>query len=177
MCLVIVVMAAVWPIVLWRMCDGGGSVKKESKKMSKQLRITILGKTRCVLLHFDSSKHCVCPLYKFLYAFKVVKLFSETPCISVIRSAREPYKMNWLPACLRPLCYLSIGPSRSVTLKRNFSFEKLSAVRQLQQNIFGGFHFSFRTSELTGRMFESRSWHNSLFASSQLLFFPEFSPL
>jgi len=27
------------------------------------------------MLHFDSSKRCVCPLYKFLYAFKIVKLF------------------------------------------------------------------------------------------------------
>ena len=44
--------------------------------------ITIRGKTRCVLLHFDSSKRCVCPLYKFLYAFKVVKLFLKHPvCI------------------------------------------------------------------------------------------------
>jgi hypothetical protein len=41
--------------------------------------ITILGKTRCVLLHFDSSKRCVCPLYKFLYDFKVVKLFLKHP--------------------------------------------------------------------------------------------------
>ena len=32
MCIVIVVMAAVWPIVLWRTGDGGGTVKKESKK-------------------------------------------------------------------------------------------------------------------------------------------------
>jgi hypothetical protein len=47
--------------------------------MSKQLRITILGKTRCVLLHFDSSKRFVCPMYKFLYAFKVVKLFLKRP--------------------------------------------------------------------------------------------------
>jgi hypothetical protein len=36
------------------------------KKRSKQLRITIRGKTRYVLLHFESSKRCVCPLYKFL---------------------------------------------------------------------------------------------------------------
>jgi hypothetical protein len=43
------------------------------------LGITILRKTRCVLLHFDSSKRCVCPLYKFLYAFKVVKLFLKHP--------------------------------------------------------------------------------------------------
>jgi hypothetical protein len=50
------------------------------KKRSKQLRITIRGKTRCVLLHFDdSSKRCVCPLYKFLYAFTVVKLFLKHP--------------------------------------------------------------------------------------------------
>jgi len=41
--------------------------------------ITIRGKTRCVLLHFDSSKRCVCPLYKFLYAFKIVKLFLKHP--------------------------------------------------------------------------------------------------
>jgi len=79
MCIVIVVMAAVWPIGLWRRGDGGGTVKKESKKRSKQLRITIRGKTRCVLLHFDSSKYCVCPLYKFLYAFKVVKLLLKRP--------------------------------------------------------------------------------------------------
>jgi hypothetical protein len=32
MCIVIVVMAAVWPIGLWHMGDGGGTVKKESKK-------------------------------------------------------------------------------------------------------------------------------------------------
>jgi len=41
--------------------------------------ITIRGKTRCVLLHFDSSKRCICPLYRFLYAFKVVKLFLKHP--------------------------------------------------------------------------------------------------
>jgi hypothetical protein len=32
MCIVIVVMAAVWPIGLWSRGDGGGTVKKESKK-------------------------------------------------------------------------------------------------------------------------------------------------
>jgi hypothetical protein len=31
--------------------------------------IIFWGKPRCVLLHFDSSKRCVCPLYKFLYTF------------------------------------------------------------------------------------------------------------
>jgi hypothetical protein len=52
------------------------------------LRITILGKTWCVLLHFDSSKLCVCPLYKFLYAFKVVKLFLKHPvyCVDKVYS-------------------------------------------------------------------------------------------
>jgi hypothetical protein len=40
--------------------------RRNQKKRSKLLRITIRGKTQCVLLHFDSSKHCVCPLYKFL---------------------------------------------------------------------------------------------------------------
>jgi hypothetical protein len=37
--------------------------------------VTIPGKTRCVLLHDDSSKHCTCPLNKSIYAFKVVTLF------------------------------------------------------------------------------------------------------
>jgi hypothetical protein len=32
MCIVIVVMAAVWTILLWLRGDGGGTVKKESKK-------------------------------------------------------------------------------------------------------------------------------------------------
>jgi hypothetical protein len=43
--------------------------------------VIIPGKTRCVLLHYDSSKHCTCPLNKFILAFKVVKLFFVTPCI------------------------------------------------------------------------------------------------
>jgi hypothetical protein len=33
MCIVIVVMAAVWPIGLWRRVDGGGAVKKECNVM------------------------------------------------------------------------------------------------------------------------------------------------
>jgi hypothetical protein len=37
--------------------------------------VTIPGKTRCVLLHYDSSKHCTCPLNKFIQVLKVVKLF------------------------------------------------------------------------------------------------------
>jgi hypothetical protein len=53
-------------IGLWRRGDDEGTVKKEWKKRSKQLRIIIRGKTRCVSLHFESSKRCVYPLYKFL---------------------------------------------------------------------------------------------------------------
>ena len=45
--------------------------------------MTIRGKTRCVLLYFVSSKRCVCPLYKFLYAFKVVKLFLKHPVLKI----------------------------------------------------------------------------------------------
>jgi hypothetical protein len=37
--------------------------------------MSIPGKTLCVLLHYDSSKHCICPLNTFTQAFKVVKLF------------------------------------------------------------------------------------------------------
>jgi hypothetical protein len=39
---------------------------------------TIRGKTR-VLLYYDISKHCTCPLNKFIYHFKVVKLFFKHP--------------------------------------------------------------------------------------------------
>jgi hypothetical protein len=37
--------------------------------------MTIPGKTRCALLHYDSWGHCACPLNKFMQAFKVVNLF------------------------------------------------------------------------------------------------------
>jgi hypothetical protein len=35
--------------------------------------------TCSVLLHYDGSKRCVCPLYKFVSSFKVVKLFLKHP--------------------------------------------------------------------------------------------------
>jgi hypothetical protein len=41
--------------------------------------VTIPVKTRCVLLHYDSSKHYTCPLNKVIYVFKVVKLFLKHP--------------------------------------------------------------------------------------------------
>jgi hypothetical protein len=41
--------------------------------------ITIRGKTRCVLLYYDISKHGICPLRKCIYSFKVVKLFLKHP--------------------------------------------------------------------------------------------------
>jgi hypothetical protein len=43
------------------------------------IKVTILGETRCVFLHYDSSKHYTFPLNKFVYAFKVVKLFLKQP--------------------------------------------------------------------------------------------------
>jgi hypothetical protein len=55
--------------------------RRNRKSSTKLLRIIIWSKTRCVVLHFDSSKLCVYPLYKFLYAFKFVKLFLKHPCI------------------------------------------------------------------------------------------------
>jgi hypothetical protein len=33
----------------------------------------------CVLLHYDSSKRCTCPLNKCIYAFKFVKLYLKHP--------------------------------------------------------------------------------------------------
>jgi hypothetical protein len=35
--------------------------------------------TCSVLLHYDNSERCVCPLYKFVYSFKVAKLFLKHP--------------------------------------------------------------------------------------------------
>jgi hypothetical protein len=39
--------------------------------------------TRSVLLHYDSSKR-VCPLYKFVYSFKDVNLFSKYPVYGIL---------------------------------------------------------------------------------------------
>jgi hypothetical protein len=41
--------------------------------------MTISGKTLCILLHYDSSKHSTCPLNKGIQAFKSVKLFFKHP--------------------------------------------------------------------------------------------------
>jgi hypothetical protein len=68
--------------------------RKNRKKKSKQLRITILGKARCVLLHFDSSKRCVCLLYKFVYAFKFVKLFLKHPLYCNILPMHGPINVK-----------------------------------------------------------------------------------
>jgi hypothetical protein len=43
-----------------------------------------LNQTCSVLLHYDSSKRCVCPLYKLVYSFKVVKLFLKHPVLSLL---------------------------------------------------------------------------------------------
>jgi hypothetical protein len=42
--------------------------------------------TCSVLLHYDSWKCCVYPPYKFIYSFKVVKLFLEHPLFIRVRS-------------------------------------------------------------------------------------------
>jgi hypothetical protein len=39
------------------------------------IRTTFSCNVVCAFLHYDSSKHCTCPMNKFIYAFKVVKLF------------------------------------------------------------------------------------------------------
>jgi hypothetical protein len=40
--------------------------------------------TCSVLLHYDTSKCCVCPLYKFVYSFIVVKLFLKHPIYEIV---------------------------------------------------------------------------------------------
>jgi hypothetical protein len=51
------------------------------------LTITIPGRTRCVLLHYDSSKHCTYPLNKFMQALKIVKLFLKQPVLPMYNVA------------------------------------------------------------------------------------------
>jgi hypothetical protein len=40
--------------------------------------VTISRKTRCLLLHYDSSNYCACPLNKYIQAFKVESSFWNT---------------------------------------------------------------------------------------------------
>jgi hypothetical protein len=53
--------------------------------------------TCSVLLHYDSSKRCVCPLYKFVYSFKIVKLFWKHPILvlSPVELAFVPTEQWW----------------------------------------------------------------------------------
>jgi hypothetical protein len=94
---VIVVMAAVWPIGLWCRGDGGGTVKKESKKEVETIANNYPRQNSVCLLHFDSSRR-VCLLYKFLYAFKVVKHFLKHPV----------YKMQHLEDSGTPVLYIGL---------------------------------------------------------------------
>jgi hypothetical protein len=43
------------------------------------LPVEVTFNRQCVLLHCDSSKHCICPLNKFVYALTVVNLFLKHP--------------------------------------------------------------------------------------------------
>jgi hypothetical protein len=45
----------------------------------------------CVLLYYDISKHCACPLNKFIYSLKVVKLFLKHS-VCVFYNTRGLYK-------------------------------------------------------------------------------------
>jgi hypothetical protein len=63
--------------------------------------------TCSVLLHYDSSKRCVRPLYKFVYFFKVVKLFLKHP---IYYFGIPPLMIR---ACSRILRMASCNKSRS----------------------------------------------------------------
>ena len=101
--------------------------------------IPLLHLLTCVVRHHSRTANIFEPqgLWHRHFKYKFLWILAGILCVSVVKSVREPYKINWSSPCLRPLRFLSIGPSRSVILKHNFSFEKLSAVHQLQQNIFG----------------------------------------
>jgi len=81
------------------------------------------------LLHFDSSKRCVCPLYKILYAFKVVKLFLKHP----VHSLSEHCNGVQICRSSQPqLCYCSIKHSLTITriLQNIITLIKTAFVKQ-----------------------------------------------
>jgi hypothetical protein len=78
--------------------------------------VTNPGKIRCVLLHYDSSKHCTCSLNKFIEAFKVVKLFLKhlyveirrRYCVILIMTCFELRKLLWPVSLYLPWEYEGI---------------------------------------------------------------------
>jgi len=98
-------------------------------KWKSHWTITIRGKTRCVLLHFDSSKCCVCSLYKFLHAFKVVKLFLKHPVFGF------PHNVQHFHFCSRTLLpTVSLSNPRYCILAANGPTEQ--DVFQFPKSIF-----------------------------------------
>jgi hypothetical protein len=57
----------------------------------KSLTITIPDKTWRILLHYDGSMRCTCPPNKFVFAFKVVKLFLKYPALPVEATLNHNY--------------------------------------------------------------------------------------
>jgi hypothetical protein len=87
--------------------------------------ITIRGKTRCVSLYYDISKHCTCPLNKFIYSFKVVNLFFETLCIMQHR---------WLPKSTTPINWKCKRPKQAKKCKHSVIIMKLYSVLTMYKN-------------------------------------------
>jgi hypothetical protein len=82
-----------------------------------QWTATIPDKTRCVLLHYDNSKHWTCPLNKFIQAFEIVKLFLKHTVLlhSVLVSlqklwfALQSYNLNsWALRRVNPFLLVTI---------------------------------------------------------------------
>jgi hypothetical protein len=69
--------------------------------------VTIQGENRCALLHYDSPKHCTCPLNKFMNAFKVAKLVLKDLLFQVKRFGRFIYNLALL-FTVAPYCKPSL---------------------------------------------------------------------
>jgi hypothetical protein len=74
----------------------------------------IRGKTRCVSLHYDSSKRRVCTLYKFVHFFKVVKLFLKHHILSTAKKTNR--------AVIRTRSFVNANPHH-VKVEYNVTFE------------------------------------------------------
>jgi hypothetical protein len=69
-------------------------VREVSICVGFHITLKMPGKTRCVLLHYYSSKHCACPVNKFISALRVVKLIfnNKQQTVALVRERTTPIK-------------------------------------------------------------------------------------
>jgi hypothetical protein len=85
--------------------------------------ITIRGKTRCVLIYYDISKHCTCPLNKFIYSFEVLKLVLKHP-ILLIYHRHKLLVLNgtWVAKRVNEIWHWTITEVELIRMRINFFY-------------------------------------------------------